>query len=464
MKKSKLAIFLLTILLSGCNNSNESTTTSLDSSTSFIENSYSVESSSVENEIQIPNNSLNEFESYADLNSLNNYSGLTPSKGDVKILLLPIHFKDIDENKMNIDLIDKAFNSKDNSLVEWHSVSEFYQKSSYGNLNLSFELAPSYVASEKSTFYTNAYNNNNYTSAAESIIVEALESLDDFYDFSEYDSNNDGYIDGIYLIYDAPVDYTYNHSLWWAWTSYNFNDSFKIDNISFKSYVFAGYDFINQDNRNCNTHTYIHETAHMFGIDDYYDYSLTSGTNTGGLAKADLMDGTIGDHNAFSKALLGWNKGKVVEIKETNTSFTVSLDAFQNSGDYLILANNFDYSKGLLQEYFILEYYTPTNLNEFDKMFSINGIRVLHIVGTTVKNGKFRYNNGTTPVKLISQITTSIGGTYVNSSTNRSDDTLFVEHESLEKAKYSSNEDLNYSFKVDSLNEYNAIITITKTK
>ena len=194
-------------------------------------------------------------------------------------------------------------------------------------------------------------------------------------------------------------------------------------------------------------------------IPDYYDYNANQGTNKGGLAKADMMDGTIGDHNAFTKSLLGWNSGKLITPE---TSVTIDLEAFSTSGDYLILTNDFDENKGILQEYFILEYYTISGLNEYDKMFTINGIRVLYVIADTKKNGTFKYNNATTNIKLISQITTSNGSTYLTNTTEKSNDTLFTEGESLSSAKLSDDSYLNYTFKVDSLSEEKATITISK--
>ena len=117
-----------------------------------------------------------------------------------------------------------------------------------------------------------------------------------------------------------------------------------------------------------------------------------------------------------------------------------------------------------MQEYFILEYYTPTGLNEYEKMFKIPGIRVLHVVANTRKNGQLQYNNSTTNVKLISQITTSDGKTYISSSTARSDNTLFTKDEELINVKYVDNVNLQYSFKVVDLNEKKATLLITNKK
>jgi M6 family metalloprotease-like protein len=41
------------------------------------------------------------------------------------------------------------------------------------------------------------------------------------------------------------------------------------------------------------------------GLPDYYDYDDTTGPK-GGVGGWDMMDYNGGDHNAFSKYLLGW--------------------------------------------------------------------------------------------------------------------------------------------------------------
>jgi len=49
----------------------------------------------------------------------------------------------------------------------------------------------------------------------------------------------------------------------------------------------------------------IHETGHALGLPDYYDYDDKVGPR-GGVGGLDMMDNNWGDHNPFSKWLLGW--------------------------------------------------------------------------------------------------------------------------------------------------------------
>ncbi len=462
MKIHHYTFLILSFLITSCSvKNNDSTTISDDSSTSFVKSlSSSSNPSNIESNISSSDEhqEVKIIQSQTDLNKLNQNVGLTPSIGNTNILLIPIHFEDIQRPEFNVEKIQTAFNGKSNEL-EWYSVSEFYNLSSYGNLNLSFTLTDVFTPSKPSTYYETNYTNYNYVYAVEEIITEALEYFDETYNYNDFDSNDDGFIDGIYLIYDHPVDFLYETNLWWAFTYYFANEQILFDNMKIKSYVFAGYDFMSQNDEQCNTHTYIHETAHMFGIDDYYDYNTSLGSNVGGLAGGDIMDGTIGDHNAFTKAILGWTNGHLVQPED---SLTIKLSSFQKNGDFIILTNSYDDELGYLQEYFILEYYTPTKLQEYDKIFQKNGLRILHIVANCKKNGTLKYNNTDTNVKLISQITSSDGSTYISSTTQISDETLFFEGETLNKVKYSNGSYLSYIVSIDEIQDEEITITIQK--
>ena len=59
----------------------------------------------------------------------------------------------------------------------WESVSTYYYKSSYGQLNMSFEIADKYMTQYDATYYENLGLNE------ESIIMEVLNGLDYQIDF-----------------------------------------------------------------------------------------------------------------------------------------------------------------------------------------------------------------------------------------------------------------------------------------
>ncbi len=452
MKKSNILLLLAIISITGCKNTTSESSGILQSSSS--ESSFSeLISSSIEND-----NNYKLLNTSCDLNTLNGKNGLTPSLNKANILVIPVHFINI-KTPISKEYLENAFNSTNNENLEWLSVKNFFQESSYGKLNISFDILDVYNTKNTTSYYETL--NKNYIDTSNAILIEALNYYKDIIDISKYDANNDGYIDGIIMINDAKMDINRTNDLWWAYTTYYNNDDITFNGLKVKSNIFASRDFFTYDNAKCDTHTIIHEITHMFGIDDYYDYNTSIGASEGGLGWADLMDhDTKGDHNSFTKSLLNWASSPY--LITTNTNVTINLKPLISSGEYIILANDFDEQKGLYQEYFILEYYANKQANKIDELFSINGIRMLHIKADINKNGRFKYNNSTSMYKLISQITSSTGSTYLSDTAKASDDTLFIKDEELKEAYYYNNSLLKYSFKVNELNDEYASITISK--
>jgi hypothetical protein len=147
-----------------------------------------------------------------------------------------------------------------------------------------------------------------------------------------------------------------------------------------------------------DAHTYIHETGHLLGLDDYYSYAPSENDYsnpayryfmpTGGL---DMMDLNILDHDAWSKLALGWAKPYVV-TSDLSFPLTLELEESQIQGDCLLIpAAGEDYNGTAFGEYLMLELYTPDGLNALDATtkyasaykypqgFFIPGVKISHI-------------------------------------------------------------------------------------
>lgn len=340
-----------------------------------------------------------------------------PSSGNRKILVVPIDTTDHEFTSKQVQNIKTAFfgTSEENG---WESVASFYEKSSYGKLHITGDVTPvvhtNKTSSELSaTAKTYLNNNKQWTDYLLEDILSTL--VQNGYDLSEYDTNDDGYLDAIWMVYSVPYDQS--SDLYWAYTTWV--DDTSANKFSGKKaclYSWASYGFINQnygfnDFRNpyVDSHTYIHETGHRLGLDDYYSYdyrkknsdgSTNYDTPIGGL---DRMDRNILDHDVFSKYLLGWNKPRVVTkdyLSANNNKLT--LNAYQNNGDALLIPiykdGSRDYNGTPFDEYLLLEYYTPTNLNHMDattqyytapRGFSQNGVLCFHVdarIGKLIPN------------------------------------------------------------------------------
>ena len=177
--------------------------------------------------------------------------------------------------------------------------------------------------------------------------------------------------------------------MYWAFCYYNYylnnktNKLYKYNDVSMLSYLWMSYDFLKEtsngkyDGEETNLYTYIHEFGHVLGCSDYYDTTYNSDFIKG-LDGYDIMDSMIGDHNPYTKMNYGWiNKARLLLIDEA-TSITIK--SFEENGDVLIIANDFVEELGIYQEYYLMMYYTNTNVNKkYGGYFSTNGILLYKI-------------------------------------------------------------------------------------
>lgn len=321
------------------------------------------------------------------------YVGI-PSTGDIKVLVFAVDFSDYTASSSGVSIndIQNAFNGTSN-LTNYESLNSYYKKSSYNQLNLTADVFGFYRASKPSSYYEDEYEKayawndltNDYLYSEDEItypdsdlIYELLSYYDNQINYQDYDSNHDGYIDGIYILYTAPVSYEYGSDLWWAYQDYYayYDDVF--DQVEANYFCWSGTDFLLEGDYGINAKTLIHETGHMLGLEDYYDYDTEDYYNQGGLGGADMMDNTVGDHNPFSKLLLGWIHPYVV-----TESMELNLTPFVNGGETILLIN--EWNNTIFDEYLLISFYTPTGLNYLDRyeIFSTSGIIIYHIDAQT---------------------------------------------------------------------------------
>ncbi len=327
-----------------------------------------------------------------------------PSSGSPKILVIPVECSDYSFEDYDSDwktMLSNAFFG-DSTNTGWESVSSFYEKSSYEQLKIEGEVSPAIkfnlTQMEMIKQYENYSNKNlNYTDYILQSCLDTLNEKTDI-DLKEYDTNNDGYIDAVWLVYSMPYKKTSNFL--WAFTTWASSKT-KWDSVYASCYSWASFQFLtSQDYRsfttrsyvNCSdAHTFIHETGHMLGLDDYYSY--VDGNTDTPMGGVDMMDFNIGDHTAFSKYLLGWIEPTVItpDYLEKNNN-TISLSSMTEDGQFLLLPiyknGAMDYNETAFDEYLLMEYYTPTGLNQKDTSgygtsklatYSKPGVLVYHI-------------------------------------------------------------------------------------
>lgn len=355
-----------------------------------------------------------------------------PSTGTYKALVIPVQFEGETISSTQLDNLRKAFNGTEEE-TGWESVYTYYQKASYGKLNLTFDIQEPFTTSNNASYYekykgtATAYDSGSYTRYGDELILtEALNYYQSKLDLNDYDYNNDGVIDGVYLIYSHAVDYDYA-DFFWAYTTWYYGKN-TYDGLVPYYYFFAGVDFMDESTSRdkgsgsevisgmkINASTYIHESGHMLGLDDYYDSTTgdyedhSCGEGVGG---ADMMDYTVGDQDVYSKTMLGWLDPTVV-----NETKTVTLTPSVSSASAILIPLDFDNT--YFGEYLMIDLYSATGLNqmhaEAENSYLYDGakygVRIYHISSSI--NEPFSsqdypaitdYNNSTTDIALIKLI------------------------------------------------------------
>ncbi|MCQ2773079.1 MAG: hypothetical protein MJ238_07420, partial [Bacilli bacterium] len=343
-----------------------------------------------------------------------------PTKGKRKVLVIPVEFNDCTASSKgyNISNLEKLFNGKGAS-SSFTSVKDYFYKSSYGQLELEFDIMPNWFKPSNNWSYYRTkvptdiygYSGSDSQATGEQLILnEALKSYDSTLNYKDYDSDNNGTIDSVIMIYTKDYDANEDgDSLAWAWRFWNLlgdtsntypgggYEYYYYDECNANDYLWASYKFMfdgGTKGQDLDIYTYCHEFSHVLGLDDYYDTEYIKHPMDG----YDMMDAKMGDHCMYSKMALGWLDN--VRLITTNSSVTIELKDMEKEGDAILIANNFNDTLGAFQEYWLIQYYTNNGLNAIGNIFPSNGILVYHIDSSVTYESKYEgyviNNNNTT--------------------------------------------------------------------
>ena len=234
-------------------------------------------------------------------------------KGDKKVLVILMAFPDKPFTKSNADF-DKLMNIPGNNAEGAKgSVNDFYKEASFGQLNLTAQVAGPYMAKHESSYY--GHNQGGGDAHARELIQEAVAAADADVDFSQFDANKDGVVDGLHVIYAGYGEEAGGgpDCIW-----------------AHKSQTWAQADGVTVTDYSCSPElrgnggdniTYIgvicHELGHMLGCMDYYDTNYGVDGQFDGTGVWDLMgsgnwngDGATPAHfNPFVECYdFGWIK------------------------------------------------------------------------------------------------------------------------------------------------------------
>lgn len=206
------------------------------------------------------------------------------------------------------------------------------------------------VAVSKSYSYYGANDSEGDDMHPAEMIVEACKALDDQVDFSQYDTNSDGHVDNVYVIYagKGEADGGTKNTIWpHQYNTYSKEGLYEeLDGVHILSYAcsseLSGTGVYSMG-------TPLHEYSHVIGLPDYYatDYYSTNSTEARTPGSWSLMDaGSYNDngktppnYSIYDKYYLGWLTPEVLaKDDKLNVKLTTNYgDGYQITGGTVLV-------------------------------------------------------------------------------------------------------------------------------
>lgn len=284
-----------------------------------------------------------------------------------KVVVIPIEFQDVVHNPGHDmdDLNNRTFSLEPG----FRSMNNYFNEVSRGRLNLTGDVGP---------WVQSAYNMSEYGDDGPGtypddangpvwrLVVEAIQLVDPFVDFSEYDTDLDGQVDHLIVVHAGQGQEALGGSetdIWshhWAVGELVMADGVRV----------FGYSMVSEHSP---VGTWAHEFGHELGLPDLYDIDGSSwGIGKWGLMGAGSWNGG-GNYPAhlcaWSKVTLGW----VDPIDILSPMANMTVRQVETGGNiYRLWVGDPDLST----EYFLLENRQKVG---FDKKLPGEGLLIWHV-------------------------------------------------------------------------------------
>lgn len=317
--------------------------------------------------------------------------------GILKPVVLLIEFPDLNANYeiSTADFYNKILFEKDNN-----SLYDYFYENSQGKLEITGIIYTNekdssnwFLLPKEYKFYENGYYGmGNYPNNTQKLVEDAIEIADEFIDFSNHDNNNDGFVDGIIIIYaGSSVSTKENRKIYphkWEITPVKKDNKFINKYIVISEYKYKPGDFV--------IGPLCHEIGHLLGGIDLYD--LDSHNNykfddqiSNGLGKWSIMSfglwgknkkrGDLPSHfDAWHKVYFRWIDPIIIDEKEK----FIILNPIEsiNGKIYKIILNDYP------EEYLLIENRQKIG---FDSDLPGEGILIYHI-DESIENNSYAYS------------------------------------------------------------------------
>ncbi len=320
-----------------------------------------------------------------------------PHKGTPRVLTIMVEFPDY-QFEYTKEQTEKLFNgteyNKSKRFTSYSSVAQYFDDSSNGQFRPQFDVVGPYKLDKNAKYYGKGDDNS-----TELLLDACAAAYKDGVDFSKYDSNDDGYVDLVYVYFAGyGANWGADNDYFWPKAGYNsalttrYNGK-RLMRFAFNQELFGfpGVETMFRLDRvpQCGIGVMVHEFSHCLGLPDFYPtkqwitdkgvYDVSKYDNQS-MEEWDLMDNGANLNNgydpipysAWERELMGWTE----KMPILSTRQDVTLLPLQDGGNGVRIVNDSD---PLNNESWILENIPSSRSTGWYRSVPAGGMIVTHI-------------------------------------------------------------------------------------
>ena len=283
-----------------------------------------------------------------------------PTTGKQKVLNILVEFSNCKFSMSDPKAYyDRFFHEKGfNENGCYGSVHDYYYEGSGHNYDPDIDC---YGPIQVSGTYQ-SYAGSEGTENAYKMVQEACKLLhQQGVDLSPYDTDGDGVVDNVYVIYAGygQADSNKPNTIWpHSWNLSTIGADIQLGNVKIDRYA-TSQEINGQSNKPVGIGTFVHEFGHVLGLADHYNTMNAAASNTPGAWDVMCAGSYNGDQNcpatftAFERYSLDWLK--LTELNATTDTFVTVTPLEDKNAAFRVSIPNKNY------EYFIIENRQPGN-------------------------------------------------------------------------------------------------------
>jgi len=297
-----------------------------------------------------------------------------PTTGTVNMLVILVNFSNTTTTYAQSNFDNLMNQSGYNFQSATGSFKDYYLAASYNQFTVNSTVIGWVTVSNPHDYYGDQ-------SMWEQLAADAINAANAAYpslDFSQFDNNNDGLIDGIAIFHQGPgQEASGSTNDVWSHTSSVYSNNIVIDGVRADTYTIQP-EVLYTSTSLISAGVMIHEFGHNLGLPDLYDTDYSSD----GTGNWEVMAGgswnnngrTPPIHNAWSKSVLGW----LSPVTLTNPGTYTLNNTYNSTTVYKV-------NTPTTNEYFLLENKQKTS-GTWDAYIPGHGMLIWHIDGTYIVN------------------------------------------------------------------------------